>query len=34
MYITEQIIDHIAIQTNLYAQLFIEKYQTNLRPHS
>ena len=34
LYITDQIIDHIAIQTNLYAQQFIEQYQNNLRPHS
>ena len=34
MYITDQIIDHIAIQNNLYAQQFIEQHQNNLRPHS
>ena len=34
LYITDQIIDHIVMQTNLYAQQFIEQYQNNLRPHS
>lgn len=34
LYITDQIIDHIVIQTNLYAQQFIEQHQNNLRPHS
>ena len=34
LYITDQIIDHIVIQTNLYAQQFIEQLQNNLRPHS
>ena len=33
-YITDQIIDHIVVQTNLYAQQFIEQHQNNLRPHS
>ena len=34
LYITDQIIDHIVIQTNLYAQQFIKQHQNNLRPHS
>ena len=34
LYIADQIIDHIVIQTNLYAQQFIEQHQNNLRPHS
>ena len=34
LYITDQIIDHIVVQTNLYAQQFIEQHQNNLRPHS
>ena len=34
LYITDQIIDHNVIQTNLYAQQFIEQYQNNLRSHS
>ena len=34
LYITYQIIDHIEMQTNLYAHQFIEQYQNNLRPHS
>ena len=34
LYITDQIIDHIVIQTNLYVQQFIEQHQNNLRPHS
>ena len=34
LYITDQIIDHIVLQTNLYAQQFIEQHQNNLRPHS
>ena len=34
LYITDQITDHIVIQTNLYAQQFIEQHQNNLRPHS
>ena len=34
LYITDQIIEHIVIQTNLYAQQFIEQHQNNLRPHS
>ena len=34
LYTTDQIIDHTVVQTNLYAQQFIEQYQNNLRPHS
>ena len=34
LYITNQIINHIVVQTNLYAKQFIEQYQNNLRPHS
>ena len=34
LYITDQIIDHIVIQTNLYAHQFIEQHQNNFRPHS
>ena len=34
LYITDQIIDYNVIQTNLYAQQFIEQHQNNLRPHS
>ena len=34
LYITDQIIDHIVVQSNLYAQQFIEQHQNNLRPHS
>ena len=34
LYITDQSIDHIVVQTNLYAQQFIEQHQNNLRPHS
>ena len=29
LYITDQIIDHIVVQTNLYAQQFIEQHQNN-----
>ena len=31
LYITDQIIDHFVVQTNLYAQQFIEQHQNNLR---
>ena len=34
LYITDQIIDHTVIQTNLYTHQFIEQHQNNLRPHS
>ena len=34
LYITDQIIDHNVIQTNLYVQQFIKQHQNNLRPHS
>ena len=34
LYIADQIIDHIVIQTNLYAHQIIEQHQNNLRPHS
>ena len=34
LYFTDQIIDHIVIQTNLYTQQFIEQHQINLTPHS
>ena len=34
LYITEQIIYHTVIQTNLYAQQVIEQHQNNLRQHS
>ena len=34
LYITDQIIDRIVVQTNIYAQQFIEQHQYNLRPHS
>ena len=34
LYITDQIIDHNVMQTNLYAQQFTEQYPNNLRPHS
>ena len=34
LYITEQIIDHIVIQTNLYAQQFTVQHENHLRPHS
>ena len=34
LYITEQIIDHTVLHTNLYAQQCIEQHQNNLRPHS
>ena len=34
LYITDQIIDHIVLHTNLYAQQFIEHHQNNLRPQS
>ena len=33
LYITDQIIDHIVVQTNLYAHQFREHHQNNLRPH-
>ena len=34
LYITEDIIDHIVTQTNLYAQQYIDREQNNLRPYS
>ena len=34
LYITEDIIDHIVTQTNLYAHQYIDREQHNLRPHS
>ena len=34
LYITEEIIDHLIIQTNLHAEQFLEREQANLRPHS
>ena len=34
LYITEDIIDHVVTQTNLYARQYLEKERNNLRPHS
>ena len=34
LYITDNIIDHLVVQTNLYAQQFIEREHNNLRPNS
>ena len=33
LYITEEMIDHLVVQTNLYARQFSDK-KDNLRPHS
>ena len=34
LYIDENIIDHMVIQTNLYAEPYMQGQQNNLRPHS
>ena len=34
LYITEEIIDHVVTQTNLYARQYLEAEKDNLRPHS
>ena len=34
LYITEEMIDHLVVQTNLYARQFLDKERDNLKPHS
>ena len=34
LYITEEVIDHLVVQTNLYARQFLDKEKDNLKPHS
>ena len=34
LYITEEMIDHLVVQTNLYARQCLEKEKDNLKPHS
>ena len=34
LYISEEIIDHLVTQTNLYARQYLERERYNLRPHS
>ena len=34
LYITEEMIDHLVVQTNLYARQFLDKEKDNLKPHS
>ena len=34
LYITEDMIDHLVVQTNLYARQFLDKVNDNLKPHS
>ena len=34
LYITEEIIDHVVTQTNLYERQYLEAEKDNLRPHS
>ena len=33
-YITEEMIDHLVVQTNLFARQFLDKEKDNLKPHS
>ena len=34
LYITEEMIDHLVVQTSLYARQFLDKEKDNLKPHS
>ena len=34
LYIIEEMIDHLVVQTNLYARQFLDKEKDNLKPHS
>ena len=34
LYITEEMIDHLVVQTNLYARQFLDKEKDNQKPHS
>ena len=34
LYITEEMIDYLVVQTNLYARQFLEREKDNLKPHS
>ena len=34
LYITEEMIDHLVVQTNLYARQFLDKEKDNLKSHS
>ena len=34
LYITEEMIDHLVVQINLYARQFLDKEKDNLKPHS